>query len=364
MNTTDLPPLIRECVDAGTRPVTLAEIKARAVLTERTVRRVPARRRTRVAVAATGIAAAGIAGVLVASQAGDGTAAGTRTVLTAAVLHHMAIASQAAMTSGRADIDWTSGGGTVIQHIAFDGANWEDTTPPAGATSPGSKAHAFTWAGETIEIVVDGQYYHYPAFTLKPKPHLVAGWMHVIAPGAGASLNIPDPRTLLSVLSPSAGLVIDGYATVNGVRVEHLQATTPGAVPVTPLDSIMQSASADPRLSVLDLWVDPSDVVLKAQFTVTGQDTISKLTPAGTQAVEQYMKAHGLKAYGQDPLQAAYEALVKAHPGLATVLRQPGMVVAEHVQGPGVTVAVTFSQIGQPQAITAPANYTTAGGKG
>ena len=64
---------------------------------------------------------------------------------------------------------------------------------------------------------MDGQDYHYPAFAWKPKPHLVAGWMHIIAPGADASLNIPDPRTLLSVLSPSAGFVTDGYTTGNGL---------------------------------------------------------------------------------------------------------------------------------------------------
>jgi hypothetical protein len=365
MRTTDLPSQIRECVDEGTRPVTPGEIRARAVLTEPKVR--PGGHRTRVAVAATGVAAAGLAAALVASQTGGAAPAGTRTVLTAAVLRHVAGASRAAMTSGRSDIRWTSGGTTVIQHIAFDGANWEDTLPPRGpgqvASSSSPGLHVLTWSGQTIEKVVDGQDYHYPAFAWKPKPHLVARWMRIIAPGAGASLNIPDPRTLLSVLSPPAGFVTDGYATVNGVRVERLRATTPAAVPVAPLDPIIQSEPVDPRFSALVLWIDPSDVVLKAQFTVTGPDTFSKLTPAGTRVVEQYMKAHGIKTYGQLWLQAAYEALVRIHPDLARLLRQPGMVVTGHVQDPGVTVAVTFSQIGQPQAITAPASYTTVGGK-
>jgi hypothetical protein len=368
MNTTDFPSQIRECVDEGTRPVTLGEIRARAVLTQPAVLRVPGRRRTRVVMAATGVAAAGIAGALVASQAGGGTPAGTRTVLTATVLRHVAGASRAAMTSGRADIHWASGGTTVIQHIAFDDANWADTIAPREASQVRSSSspglHVLTWAGPTIEKVVDGQDYHYPAFAWKPKPHLVAGWMHIIAPGAGASLNIPDPRTLLSVLSPSAGFVTDGYATVNGVRVERLRATTPGAVPVAPLDPIIQSEPSDPRFSALNLWIDPSDVVLKAEFTVTGSDTIAKLTPAGVRAAERYIRAHGIKVYGQLHLQAAYKALIKAQPGLAWRLRQPGMVGAVHVQDPGVTVTVTFSQIGQPQPITAPASYTTVGGKG
>jgi hypothetical protein len=368
MNTTDLPSQIRECVDEGTSPVTPGEVRARAVVTGPRVRRVPGGHRTRLTVAATGVAAAGLAGALVASQTGGGAPAGTRTVLTAAVLRHVAGASRAAMTSGRADITWTSAGTTVIQHIAFDGANWEDTLPPRGpgqvASSSPSGLHVLTWSGQTIEKVVDGQDYHYPAFAWKPKPHLVAGWMHIIAPGAGAPLNIPDPRTLLSVLSPSAGFVTDGYTTVNGIRVERLRATTPAAVPVAPLDQIIQSEPNDPRFSALELSIDSSDVVLQAQFTVTGSDAISKLTPAGVRTVQQYVVAHRIRFLGQVDFRAAYEALIKSHPGLAMRLRQRGMVATEHVQDPGVTVAVTFSQVGQPQAITAPASYTTVGGKG
>ena len=99
MNTTDLPPLIRDGVEGGTSPITFGEIRTRAVMTEGAVRRVPARRRSRSGVAATGLAAAGIAGALVAGQAGGRTAAGTRTVLNTAMLKHLAGASRAAMTS-------------------------------------------------------------------------------------------------------------------------------------------------------------------------------------------------------------------------------------------------------------------------
>jgi hypothetical protein len=80
--------------------------------------------------------------------------------------------------------------------------------------------------------------------------------------------------------------------------------------------------------------------------------------------VRQYAVAHRIRFLGQVDFRAAYEALIKGHRGLAMQLRQRGMVATEHVQDPGVTVAVTFSQVGQPQAITAPASYTTVGGKG
>lgn len=284
MNTTDLPPLLRHCVDGNAKPVSFGEIKARAELTGLAERRVPARRRALLRTAGAGLAAAGIAGALVASQ-GGGT---TPIVLTAAMLKQVASASRAAMTSGRADIDWTSSGlRSVHRQITFDGANWNDV------------------AGTSISRVVNGQRFHNPAFTrtahgmgIKP------GWMLVLIPGS-RSLNIPDPRTLLSVLSPAAGFVADGYTTENGVRLEHLRATTPRAVSLAPLNPLIASEPDGAQASALDLWVGPSDVVLRAQLTVSGSR------------------------------QAARE--------------------------PSVTVRATFSQVGQPQTITAPARYTIWG---
>ncbi|HZR49304.1 MAG TPA: hypothetical protein VFB06_07290 [Streptosporangiaceae bacterium] len=281
MNTIDLPPLLRECVDANVEPVSFGEIRTRAELTGRAERRAPARRRTLLGTAGAGLVAAGIAGALVASQAGGGAAS---LVLTAATLKQMASASHAAMTSGQADIDWTASG-LPGQHrrITFDGGNWNDVV------------------GRSISRVVDGQEFHNPAFTraahgmgIKP------GWMRVLIPGSVPSLNIPDPRTLLSVLSPAAGFVADGSTTENGVRLEHLRAATPRAVSLAPLNPLIASEPDDAYVSALDLWVDPADVVLRAEVTVSGQ-------------------------------------------------------------GGSVTVRVTFSQVGQPQTITAPATYTTWG---
>jgi hypothetical protein len=242
MNTTDLPPLIRECVDAGTNPVTFGEIKARAVLTERTVRRVPRRPGARVGVA-----------------------------VTAAMIRHMASASQAAMTSGRAEIDWTSGGSPVIQDVSFDGANWNDVMNPGEPAHVHHLGRVTTWTGENINRVVAGQAYHYPSIAPTPTgPRSVPGWTHIVAPAAAQSLDFPDPRGLLGVLSPAAGFVSAGYRTVHGVRLQHLRAATPGAVSLTPLNPVIQSEPDQARVSALDLWVNSSGVVLKAQVTVTG----------------------------------------------------------------------------------------------
>lgn len=302
MKTTDLPPLIRDCVDGGTSPVTFWEIKERAVTRERPVRRLPVRRHPVLTATATGLAAAGIAGALVVSHSGGTT---DRAVLTAATIKQMVTASTAAMTSGRADIYWTSAGqASLTQLIEFDGANFRDVSQTSGTLGkvPISPSPVVgTWTGETINEAVDGQAYHYPAMVFKPKPHIAAGWMRIDVKGAGQPLEIPDPRALLSVLSPSAAFVIDGYSTVDGTRVRHLLATTPGQVPLAPLHNIIQSEPDSPRLSALDLWVNSAGVVLKARMVVTG------------------------------------------------------------TSGGDVTVTVTFSQVGQPQSITAPEHFTTFG---
>jgi hypothetical protein len=369
MNTTDLPDQIEEYVKLTANPVTFDEIKARAAVTERAVRPAPARRRTRLVAAVAGVAAAGVTGALVASQIG-GTAAGTGTFLTVTALKQVADASQAAMTSGRARIVTATGGSTAVQQVTFGGVNWNDVTNPGMPTRIHRTSHSISRTGESINRVVDGQAYHYPAIARKPAPHFVAEWMHIAAAGAAASLNIPDPRTLLSALSPSARFVTDGHTTVNGARAERLRATTPAAVPLQPLNPLIANEPDNPRVSSLNLWVDPSDVVVKAQFTLTGPGTARELTPAGAQAVQHYIKNHAitvnaglLRRILHDPamLSAWAKARATSDPGLAGLLRQPGMVGTVHVTQPGVTVTVTFSQIGRPQHITAPAHFITIG---
>jgi hypothetical protein len=327
MNNIDLPAMIRDCVDGGTRPVTSGEIESRAATAARRVsavdglavggpRRAPAaggRRRvlTMSGLAVTGLAAAGAVAGLVASQAGGPASApaATRAVLTAAMVRHVASASQAAMTSGVASIDWTSSGlPGVVQQISFNGGNWNDVLNPGQPLHVTHTAQGITQTGESINRVVNGTQYHYPAIKMTPKgPEFTSGWMIFGPQGSAPALSIPDPRTLLSVLSPSAGFVTAGTSTVNGVAVTHLQATTPGAVAITPLNDIIQSEPDNARLSAINLWVDANDVVQKAEVTVSGTN-------------------------GKGAPQSA-------------------------------TVTVTFSQIGQLQPITPPASYTRLGGK-
>jgi hypothetical protein len=335
MNSTDFKAQIRDCVDGGARPVTTDEITRRAATHAQPARRVPVRRvPVRLAVTVTGVAAgvaaAGVAGALVASQGGGtsgtggtsavGRVSATGTVLTAAMVKHVVSTSQAAMTSGEADLDWTSSGlPAVIQQITFNGADWNDVIDP-GAPSvithtgktitvidPGSPvSHTgsmISRSGESINRVVDGRTYIWPAPRMTSSGVKFEGWE--LLPGASTGSGIPDPRTLLGLLSPSAGFVTAGDTTVNGVTVQQLRATTPGAVAITPLNQIIDSEPDHAQLSAIDLWVDPAGVVQKIQVTVSGTDG-------------------------------------KGNPQSATV-------------------TAVFSKIGQAQPITAPATYTTPG---
>jgi hypothetical protein len=324
MNNTDFKARIRDCVDGGARPVTMDEITRRVAAHSQPARRVPVRRAVTVTGVAAGVAVAGVAGALVVSQGGgtsgiSGTSA-TGAVLTAAMVKHVASTSHSAMTSGEADLDWTSTGlPAVIQQITFNGADWNDVINPGApgvithtgntitVTGPGSPVRhtgsMISRSGESINRVVDGRTYIWPAPRMTSSGIKFEGWE--LLPGASMGAGIPDPRTLLGLLSPSAGFVTAGDTTVNGVMVQQLRATTPGAVPMTSVNEIIDSEPDNARLSAIDVWVDSSGVVQKIQVTVSGTDG-------------------------------------KGNPQSASV-------------------TAVFSKIGQAQPITAPATYFTPG---
>ncbi len=355
MSDSDLSTAVRDAVTGVRSATPLEQIERRG-------RAIRARRKGSALVG--GLAAAGIAGTLAVSQLGGAIAPPARAALTAAMVKHVASASSAAMTSGQAHLDWISSGlPSVTQQISFDGANFNDVIDSSGGlpSSPSSGVSGITWTGPSIERVVDGRDFDFPALVSRPKPHFVAGWMLIDT--AAQSLGIPDPRGLLSLLSPSAGFTSEGSVTVGGETVRHLHATTPGNVPVAPLGTIIQSEPDNAQVAALDVWVNSSDVVLKAQVTVSGTDTTSVLTPAGMQAVQHYLKQHGVSLDQVPTSPAALEvwadAVSKAdNPSLAALLKQPGIVSTTSAPS-SVTVTATFSQIGQPQNITAPTHYIT-----
>jgi hypothetical protein len=285
----DISAQIRKCVDGGAAPVSLAEITERATAAGRPLPHRPVKRRSWLGISATGLAAAGIAAGLVVSQIGGApnTTAGPRhadvkqhaevkrAALDAATLKHLASASRSAMsTSGRVLISYNTTGdpsgsfgqpGSINQagtdDYAFDGSSWRDSSYSKQVGYNGSSA---------INEFVGGQYYGFFPIN-SPKPQ----WEHAIGPDAKETINVPDPRTLLGVLSLRARFVGDGYTTVGGIRVEHLRATTPGNVSVAMLGQIALEGGAASRVASLDLWVDASGVVRQATAAVTAPQTIT-----------------------------------------------------------------------------------------
>ena len=288
MKASNLPTLIRECVDVGARPITSAEIRARAAAGRHApVRHVATRSRVLPVALAGGLSAALAVGVTTAvvsahggdtkpgttSVAGSKPSASDRGVLDAVTLRHIQSTSRAAMaTSGRARISFRTTGapgfeGSGTQDIAFDGANWNDSFSEKLPSGQGQSA---------INRVVNGQAYDFfPVHSSTPQ------WVHDAGKDAVQALNIPDPRTLLGVLSPRAGLVAAGYTTVDGVRVEKLHATTPGNIPASLLGRLGAYGAPASTAGALDLLIDSSGVVRQVTFTLVGTDQSWTLTPAG-----------------------------------------------------------------------------------
>jgi hypothetical protein len=348
--TTDLNDEIRDFMERGLHHVSAAEAAGHSSHGAATF---PARGfrlragRARWAVIAAGTAAIACAGGLVATQLGaPGSPArphhGSRPVLTAAYVRHLASASRIALAdAGRAVIvtQSTQDGvsqGTATSDITFSGRDWNDSF---SEVLPGSSGASAT-TQSAINRVVNGQAYDY----------FVAAnglaWYHDTGPNAIASMAIPDPRKLLTELSPAASFVRAGYAAVDGVRVAHLQATELSRLPAVQLGN----DTPDGRLTSLDIWADSTGVVRRMSVTTsqTSPNGYFKILPKATPGEVKALRKRGVQVF----------QLTKSGGRRVTVeLMTDG--TSHLVQ---TTVTATFLDIGQPQVIRPPAHsYETHG---
>src|SRR5262249_41914916 len=168
---------------------------------------------------------AGVA-VLAASAGGTGIAPGgpnrAPVLLTAATVRQVASASRAALAlSGRATISYTSAQNGVPQGsstdvITFSGKNWNDVISQTFPGAAGPRSHPQT----AINRIVNGQFYLHVAGQTRRLQ-----WYHDTNPSGHPSFSIPDPRTVLRALEPSARFEVAGYQVIGGVRVKELRAT-------------------------------------------------------------------------------------------------------------------------------------------
>lgn len=296
---TDLAGQIGELVERGAAPVSPGEARARVAGSAARPR--TGRRRMAIGGVAAGIAAAGCAAGLLIATANPGApthpaavvhpgavvhpsgtghpgGAGQPAILTAAMVQHVAAASQAALaSSGREQLSYQNRkNGVVDGHgndvITFSGANFnwvmDDLIPPS--TSPNLPAAE---AASTLRVVNGETYIQVRGASPKSPWMRTAKWH--------ATEYFPAPKTALQLLSPKAKFKDLGWQVIGGVRLEHLQATQLAGLP----GSLTFAGYRQPgeSLSALDLWVDASGVLHQMQLELKSSDSSTTMTVAFSQ---------------------------------------------------------------------------------
>jgi hypothetical protein len=305
-------------------------------------------------------AAAAAVAVLVAS-AGTGNVprrhGAAPVMLTAAMVHRVASASRSALAlSGQALITYrntqnAAPSGTGSDTITFSGKNWNDVISQSVPAADGQSVTRLI----AINRIVGRQFYLYAAGRT-PKLQ----WYRDTNPTGHPSFTIPDPRTVLRVLEPSAGFVVAGYQGSGPARLKELRATS-----LTHLPGLGSLPDVGPgsHLTSLEVWVDGHGVVhrmsLALRYVMTayslarlpgvkGQRVLLAPDRAAAAKLRASLKHKQVKIYGA-------RIIVRVAP------HRPGSVHRE-VQVTALTV--TFSHIGQPQRITAPAHAIPVFGQG
>jgi hypothetical protein len=189
-------------------------------------------------------------------------------VLTARVVRRLAQTSRAALASaGHVLVSYVnSADGTTIvsgtENITFSGQDYN-------AVSRQSSSKTGPWT----DRVVSGQIYDHGSLRPGQAPH----WYHSVSETSGGQ-SVADPRRLLAALQPAAGFRVLGWQTLNGVRVEHLRATSTGALPAQLLSAGQEQPGE--HLARLDAWVDGRGVIRQLHLVYAGA------TPSAFRTVE------------------------------------------------------------------------------
>jgi hypothetical protein len=327
----------------------------------------PPRRLSRTAVlTGTGLTAAAAAvavtvfAVSAGGQGGTGVAArgGTRApvLLTAAMVRQVASASRSALAlSGRATISYRNTQAGKLQvtgtdRITFSGKNWNDAFSqsfPASDGQPASTQFA-------INRIVGQQFYLY----IKGRTNKLE-WYRDTNPSGHPSFTIPDPRRVFLMLEPSARFEFLGYQVIDGIRLKHLRATD-----LSHLRGLSTLPDLQPgaHVTALEVWVDGHSVVHRLSLTA---QTINTVYPIGSYNIRRTRHGRLIVTVPDKAMAATLWAKLKSARAKRMIIRvaPPGAGVPRHeVQVTALTV--TFSGIGQPQHIIAPAHAIAQYGRG
>jgi hypothetical protein len=308
----------------------------------------------RAGIAAVPVTATVAAVAVIVATAGGSAPPPPSTVLTAAMIQRVASASRLALAqSGQAKITYrqTQNGALQVSgthSIAFAGKDWNDAfsqTLPAADGRPASTQFA-------INRIVNGQLYLY----IKGRTGQL-GWYRDTNPSGHPSMKIPDPRTLLAVLEPSARFEVTGHQLIGGVWFKELRVTNPPRLPaLTWLPDVTPGA----HLTQVKVWVDLHNVVhrmrLQVQQTRTVPPIYLKKLLDGTLVVLAPNRAYLKEARASyRKLRAWQHVIFRVDPNLPATVHHEVQVTS---------VSVTFTRIGVPQVITAPRHAVAYYGRG
>jgi hypothetical protein len=311
------------------------------------------------AAVAVALFAASAGGTGLTGQDGHGGKNGTRApaLLTAAMVRQVASASRSALAlSGRATISYRNSQAGKLQvsgidRITFSGRNWNDAFSQSFPASNGQQASTQF----AINRIVGKQFYLYIAGRTRRLQ-----WYHDTNPSGHPSFTIPDPRTVFKILEPSARFEFLGYQVIDGIRLKHLRATN-----FSHLRGLSSLPDLQPRAQVtaLEAWVDGHNVVHRLSLTAQAINTVY---PVGSYNMRRTHDGRLIITVPNKAIAAALKGKLKKSPSkqpMTVRIAPPGSAPPRHeVQVTALTV--TFSGIGQPQRITAPAHAIQQYGQG
>ena len=285
---TDLKDQIRYLIERGAQPVSFREISERRTARTHAIPRAKGRRRVILTGAGVGLAAAGCAAGLVIATASPSAPApaGARprlaepsrqgaTLVTAALIEHVASASSSALaSSGQERINYrcvkngavTSAG---TDTVTYSGSDYNYAMHTAVPASPDGSVR-----------VVNGQFY----ISLPTTTAARVVWLHEL--GESTTPYFPEAATLLRLLSPAAKFRNAGTDVIGGVRLTHLHATQVSGLPDAPTLGRYANLVADDKsgvvppgtLTALDLWADSNGVVHQMTIQLHGGDGQTTVT--------------------------------------------------------------------------------------
>ena len=166
---------------------------------------------------------------------------------------------------------------------------------------------------------------------------------------------------MLRALEPSARFEVAGYQVIGGVRVKELRATDLSHLPGQ--GRLVGAFAAGGRVLSLEVWVDGRGVVHRLGLTSVATSKAYSIS-----AENFHHGRHGSLIFTvPDKAMAAKlrGKLYRAHGAPRIIIRvAPPGSGAPHREVQVTRLTVTFSAIGQPQRITAPAHAISVYGQG